>query len=155
MLSADTSVVAYGPGVYLPTVRGMALRPASTWTPRGRHVLVRRLTTSETGSSLGQRRAHFAASQGRERERGENLTRGEFASESARLTLPSYSRRESTSGAMYAGVPTVDLGFECSSDDCNQKDHGGEESRRQLLMSATSTDTFFKQVQCVTQRKRK
>jgi hypothetical protein len=56
---------------------------------------------------------------------------------------------------MYAGVPTVDLGFECSSDDCNQKDHGGEESRRQLLMSATSTDTFFKQVQCVTQRKRK
>ena len=35
--------------------------------------------------------------------------------------MPSYSRRESTSGAMYAGVPTVDLGFECSSDDCNQK----------------------------------
>jgi hypothetical protein len=31
--------------------------------------------------------------------------------------LPSYSRRESTSGAMYAGVPTVDFGFECSSDD--------------------------------------
>jgi len=22
---------------------------------------------------------------------------------------------------MYAGVPTVDLGFECSSDDCNKK----------------------------------
>jgi hypothetical protein len=37
------------------------------------------------------------------------------------LTLPSYSRRESTSGAMYAGVPTVDLGFECSSDDCDEK----------------------------------
>jgi hypothetical protein len=31
--------------------------------------------------------------------------------------LPSYSRRESTSGAIYAGVPTVDLGLECSRDD--------------------------------------
>lgn len=37
----------------------------------------------------------------------------------ARLTLPSYSRRERTSGAMYAGVPTVDLGLECKSDDCH------------------------------------
>ncbi|RWW10469.1 hypothetical protein GW17_00025984 [Ensete ventricosum] len=35
------------------------------------------------------------------------------------LTLPSYSRRESTSGAMYAGVPTVDLGREWSNDDCS------------------------------------
>lgn len=33
------------------------------------------------------------------------------------FTLPSYSRRESTSGAIYAGVPTVDLGLECSRDD--------------------------------------
>lgn len=33
------------------------------------------------------------------------------------LTLPSYSRRERTSGAMYAGVPTVDFGLECSNDD--------------------------------------
>jgi hypothetical protein len=66
--------------------------------------------------------AHFAASQGRgESDEGEWL---------ARLTFPSYSRRESTSGAMYAGVPTVDLGFECSSDDCNHKDHGGEERRQ-------------------------
>jgi hypothetical protein len=37
------------------------------------------------------------------------------------LTLPSYSRRESTSGAMYAGVPTVDLGLECSRDDCDKE----------------------------------
>jgi hypothetical protein len=36
-------------------------------------------------------------------------------------TLPSYSRRESTSGAMYAGVPTVDLGLECSRDDCDKE----------------------------------
>lgn len=35
-----------------------------------------------------------------------------------RLTLPSYSRRDRISGAMYAGVPTVDLGRECSSSDC-------------------------------------
>lgn len=34
-----------------------------------------------------------------------------------RFTLPSYSLRERTSGAMYAGVPTVDLGLEWSSDD--------------------------------------
>lgn len=34
------------------------------------------------------------------------------------LTFPSYSRRESTSGAIYAGVPTADFGLECSTDDC-------------------------------------
>jgi hypothetical protein len=33
----------------------------------------------------------------------------------------SYSRRESTSGAMCAGVPTVDLGLECSRDDCDKE----------------------------------
>uniref|UniRef100_A0A0A9E667 Uncharacterized protein n=1 Tax=Arundo donax TaxID=35708 RepID=A0A0A9E667_ARUDO len=32
-------------------------------------------------------------------------------------TLPSYSFLERTSGAMYAGVPTVDFGFECSKAD--------------------------------------
>ena len=36
-------------------------------------------------------------------------------------TLPSYSLRERTSGAMYAGVPTVDLGLECSIDDYTTK----------------------------------
>jgi hypothetical protein len=39
---------------------------------------------------------------------------------------------------MYAGVPTVDLGFECSSDDCNQKDRSGEES-----ISATARANDF------------
>lgn len=34
--------------------------------------------------------------------------------------MPSYSRLERTSGAIYAGVPTVDLGLECSRDDCKQ-----------------------------------
>ena len=33
-------------------------------------------------------------------------------------TFPSYSFRWSTSGAMYAGVPTVDLGWECNKADC-------------------------------------
>ena len=33
------------------------------------------------------------------------------------VTLPSYSLRERTSGAMYAGVPTVDFGLECRSED--------------------------------------
>lgn len=33
------------------------------------------------------------------------------------ITLPSYSLRERTSGAMYAGVPTVDFGLECKRDD--------------------------------------
>lgn len=33
-------------------------------------------------------------------------------------TFPSYSLRDNTSGAMYAGVPTVDLGCECSKADC-------------------------------------
>ena len=31
--------------------------------------------------------------------------------------MPSYSRRDSTSGAMYAAVPTVDFGLECSTED--------------------------------------
>jgi hypothetical protein len=35
--------------------------------------------------------------------------------------LPSYSFLDKTSGAIYAGVPTVDFGWECNSDDCNQK----------------------------------
>lgn len=35
-------------------------------------------------------------------------------------TLPSYSFRDRTSGAMYAGVPTVDLGCECNRPDCNE-----------------------------------
>ena len=34
-----------------------------------------------------------------------------------RITFPSYSLLERTSGAIYAGVPTVDLGLECSKDD--------------------------------------
>jgi hypothetical protein len=34
------------------------------------------------------------------------------------ITFPSYSRLERTSGAIYAGVPTVDLGREWSKDDC-------------------------------------
>jgi len=33
------------------------------------------------------------------------------------ITFPSYSRLERTSGAIYAGVPTVDLGREWSKDD--------------------------------------
>lgn len=33
------------------------------------------------------------------------------------LTFPSYSFLERTSGAMYAGVPTVDFGLECSKAD--------------------------------------
>jgi hypothetical protein len=33
------------------------------------------------------------------------------------LTLPSYSFFDKTSGAIYAGVPTVDLGWECNTDD--------------------------------------
>ena len=33
------------------------------------------------------------------------------------ITFPSYSFRDKTSGAMYAGVPTVDLGLEWSNDD--------------------------------------
>lgn len=33
-------------------------------------------------------------------------------------TFPSYSFRWRTSGAMYAGVPTVDLGCECNKADC-------------------------------------
>lgn len=64
---------------------------------------------------------------GRESERGSDNGGGGGGGD--RLTLPSYSRRESTSGAMYAGVPTVDLGLECSSDDCNQVNEetsGGE-----------------------------
>lgn len=32
-------------------------------------------------------------------------------------TFPSYSFRAKTSGAIYAGVPTVDLGCECKSPD--------------------------------------
>jgi hypothetical protein len=39
-----------------------------------------------------------------------------------KLTFPSYSRRDSTSGAIYAGVPTADLGLECNTDDCSR--HG-------------------------------
>lgn len=40
-----------------------------------------------------------------------------------KATLPSYSLRERTSGAIYAGVPTVDLGLECSKDDYTNKVH--------------------------------
>ena len=36
-------------------------------------------------------------------------------------TLPSYSFLSKTSGAMYAGVPTVDFGCECSTEDCKSK----------------------------------
>lgn len=43
-----------------------------------------------------------------------------------RITLPSYSRLERTSGAMYAGVPTVDLGLECSREDCKHKNEKGK-----------------------------
>jgi len=35
--------------------------------------------------------------------------------------LPSYSPRERTSGAIYAGVPTVDLGIECNSEDYKRR----------------------------------
>lgn len=38
------------------------------------------------------------------------------------VTLPSYSLRERTSGAIYAGVPTVDLGLECNKDDYTNKE---------------------------------
>jgi hypothetical protein len=34
------------------------------------------------------------------------------------LTFPSYSCFSSTSGAIYAGVPTVDFGCEWSTEDC-------------------------------------
>ena len=36
-------------------------------------------------------------------------------------TFPSYSFFDRTSGAIYAGVPTVDFGCECNTDDCEQK----------------------------------
>lgn len=45
-----------------------------------------------------------------------------------RLTLPSYSRLESTSGAMYAGVPTVDLGLECRREDYKLHDNNNQTS---------------------------
>lgn len=35
-------------------------------------------------------------------------------------TFPSYSFLERTSGAIYAGVPTVDLGCECNKPDCRR-----------------------------------
>jgi|APAra0007618407_1042631.scaffolds.fasta_scaffold90943_1 hypothetical protein len=35
-------------------------------------------------------------------------------------TFPSYSDRQKTSGAIYAGVPTVDFGLECRTEDCIQ-----------------------------------
>ena len=38
---------------------------------------------------------------------------------------PSYCFRDSTSGAIYAGVPTVDLGCESNTADCR---HTGEQS---------------------------
>jgi len=34
------------------------------------------------------------------------------------ITLPLYSSLSITSGAMYAGVPTVDLGSEWNTEDC-------------------------------------
>lgn len=37
------------------------------------------------------------------------------------VTFPSYSDRQKTSGAIYAGVPTVDFGFECKIEDCIKK----------------------------------
>lgn len=36
------------------------------------------------------------------------------------ITLPSYLFLEKTSGAIYAGVPTVDFGWECNTDDWKQ-----------------------------------
>jgi hypothetical protein len=33
------------------------------------------------------------------------------------ITFPSYSLLDNTSGAIYAGVPTVDLGWECRTED--------------------------------------
>lgn len=36
-------------------------------------------------------------------------------------TFPSYSFLSKTSGAIYAGVPTVDFGCECSTDDWKGK----------------------------------
>lgn len=33
------------------------------------------------------------------------------------ITFPSYSERPKTSGAIYAGVPTVDFGLECRTED--------------------------------------
>lgn len=41
-----------------------------------------------------------------------------ISSERQNITFPSYSLLERTSGAIYAGVPTVDLGREWSKDDC-------------------------------------
>lgn len=37
------------------------------------------------------------------------------------ITFPSYSFLDRTSGAMYAGVPTVDFGCECKTDDYNMR----------------------------------
>ena len=37
------------------------------------------------------------------------------------ITFPSYSFLERTSGAIYAGVPTVDFGWECSTEDWKWK----------------------------------
>lgn len=36
-------------------------------------------------------------------------------------TFPSYSCLSNTSGAIYAGVPTVDFGCECNTEDCKYK----------------------------------
>lgn len=50
-----------------------------------------------------------------------------------KLTLPSYSRRDSTSGAIYAGVPTVDFGLECRSDDYYKKVERKKKTIKQLI----------------------
>lgn len=52
-----------------------------------------------------------------------SLTIYDFSSKdgSYKITLPSYSFLSKTSGAIYAGVPTVDFGCECSTDDCRSK----------------------------------
>ncbi len=58
--------------------------------------------------------------------------------------MPSYSLRERTSGAIYAGVPTVDLGLECSRDDCTNKTN-----QRKFFFKYTSDKNFPYQVEYV------
>jgi hypothetical protein len=49
---------------------------------------------------------------------------------------------------MYAGVPTVDLGFECSSDDCNTKQATYRYRRRDVSSSEWATTCFVQYKRC-------
>ncbi|GAB2217145.1 hypothetical protein Droror1_Dr00000308 [Drosera rotundifolia] len=44
------------------------------------------------------------------------------------ITFPSYSFLDRTSGAIYAGVPTADFGWECNTVDC--RIHGQQQGKQ-------------------------